>query len=49
MHTSPPALVPMPVLVQSSSILVSEIHTENVAGGGNEIFQKFRGHLTYLY
>ena len=43
MHTSSPALVPMPVLVQSSSVLVSEIHTENVAGEGNEIFQKFRG------
>ena len=31
-------------------LLLSEMHKENVASGGkNEIFQKCRGHITYLY
>ena len=42
----------------SWNVTYAEMHTENVAregkgggggGGQNKIFQKFRGHLTYLY
>ena len=43
------------MVIQEENVSQTEMHEENVAregGGGrgqNEIFQKFKGNLTYLY